>query len=90
MKELRIEKGEYNHLSVSFNFPYAKGKKKSECIDKEFCYSKGDLDNLLKCLMDALEVAKVIENDNVFCKLQAEKRWTTDETGFILFSFQKF
>ena len=36
VKELRIEKGEYNHLSVSFNFPYAKGKKKSECIDKEF------------------------------------------------------
>ena len=90
VKELRIPKGEYTHISVAFNFPYPKSKKKSECIDKAFCYNKGDLDNYLKCLMDALECAKVIENDNMFCKLQAEKRWTTDETGFILFSFRNF
>jgi Holliday junction resolvase RusA-like endonuclease len=87
---LNIPRKDYTHLSVSFNFPYPKGKKKSDCIDNVFCRTKGDLDNLLKCVMDALEQTKVIENDNQFCKVQAEKRWTTDELGYILFSFKEF
>ena len=38
-----------------------------------FPSKRSDLDGCLKCILDCLQVAKVIKNDNNCCKIVAEK-----------------
>jgi Holliday junction resolvase RusA-like endonuclease len=89
IKGLKIPNKDYKILWATFGVPYPKtikGGEKSK-IESQPLRNKFDCDNVLKGLMDALEDAQVLSNDNQIyiihvCKLR------TKTTGYINFSLE--
>ena len=85
VNDLKIPPKKYNELVVVFYLPFLTKMKKEERIPNSYCMFRGDLDNYLKCLLDALQSCEVIEDDRQFCKITMEKRFATDKDGYIKF-----
>ncbi len=59
------------------------------CVVVYFRTPANDLDNALKTILDCLQYAKAITNDNLCCKVEAEKR-TDKERPRVEFSITPF
>lgn len=62
---------------LTFYFTYPKSTAKKNRIDHAPCRTKGDLDNLAKGVLDAMEQSGLIANDRELARLDVAKYWTT-------------
>lgn len=62
---------------LTFFFSYPKSTPKKRQVDLFPCMNKGDLDNLAKGVLDAMEQASLIKNDREIVHLDIAKYWTT-------------
>jgi len=87
---LKIPRKDYDMIWAKFFIPYPKNTSKKKLIDKYPLKEVFDCDNVIKGLCDALEQAKVINNDRCFCSMMIEKFRTTSDVGRIEFELKKF
>ena len=78
----RVQGWEFDPASIravelTFFFAYPKSTAKKRMIDGAICCTKGDLDNLAKGVLDAMEQAGVLPNDRQIAHLDVAKHWTT-------------
>lgn len=64
-------------VELTFFFSYPKSTPKKRLLDLSPCMNKGDLDNLAKGVLDAMEQASMIKNDREIVHLDIAKYWTT-------------
>lgn len=67
-------------VELTFFFRYPKSTAKKRMIDQQPCFSKADVDNLAKAVLDAMEQAGIIKNDREIVHLDVAKYWTTGDS----------
>lgn len=67
----------YIMAELTFYFAYPKSTAKKHRVDNQPCRAKGDLDNLAKGVLDAMEQAGLMTNDRELARLDVAKYWTT-------------
>ena len=73
----QAELANFRAIELTFFFAYPKSTAKKKRVDMCPCFSKGDLDNLAKGVLDAMEQAGIIANDRQIAHLDVAKYWTT-------------
>lgn len=88
MKREKVIKEDPNNpyvgIALVFHIPVPKDKKSQRygAKDGELCNDKKDIDNLTKAVMDTLQDAGFIKNDENISVIAASKKWT-NTSGFI-------
>jgi len=90
LSELKIPVGDYDYIHAKFFVPYPKSTPKKTLIDNYPLRQCFDCDNVIKGLCDALQDAKIIEDDRLFSSMFVEKYRTTQAEGRIEFELQTF
>jgi Holliday junction resolvase RusA-like endonuclease len=88
LKQLQIEKKEYEYVCMRFYFAYPASEPKKNRIDEAPMNRKYDIDNLVKSFLDALQDAEIIRDDRIICGVYAEKMFTIEPRGWIEFEFE--
>ena len=67
-------------VELTFFFRYPKSTAKKRLVDLQPCFTKADVDNLAKGVLDAMEQAGIIKNDREIVHLDVAKYWTTGDS----------
>jgi len=86
MKAKKLEKTEKAvHLEVEAHMEIPSSWSKVKTLEAQFGAirptTKPDIDNILKCVGDAIEKAGVVENDKQIYSVKATKKYADTETG---------
>lgn len=88
LKGLKVPPMDYDYIHARFYLPYAKSTPKKRLINNFPLRTNFDCDNVIKGLCDALEQAKIVEDDRHLSSMFIEKFRTTDSLGYIEFELQ--
>ena len=85
---LKIPNKEYDYIHARFFVPYPKDTPKKRRINNLPLQQCFDCDNVIKGLCDALEQAKILNDDRQLSSMFIQKYRTTEEKGYIEFELQ--
>lgn len=85
----KIQRGDYSTAFITFGLQYPASTPKKNLIERAYHLKRGDADNMLKGVLDAITKAQVFEDDGCIANLIGFKRMTLKEGGYIGFTLVK-